>query len=613
MPEELSGESGAQWIYAGFCRPFTEDELGLIRRLLIADSYGRFLRGRGHPAQFKLAVECFGEAVEREAAQRGLTPPAAVKEYLGQMENRCRSLDISCDWDQVVLSSGPDHRLRTQAMFLELLEQGLVYESGHDADRPQWAVRTSRFAEQCELDAAALPGWSEEAAETQRAAVGRVDGVEIRAVLPGAGDLVVFTPHADSIEQAEFVAVSPNHPQIGVLATDAELAELRDAGGGTVFVQTSRQVAVPGVGKFLSLVVTPSVDARFGPTAVLGVPDRDETDRTIMDRLKPLSGLSLGAVRVRSERKPAARYRLSDLRISREGAWGAPIPIVRCERCGTVPSPPARPPVEAFEPAADRVCNCPACGGPAERDEASLDWTFGSMWLWPSICSPENGDWAECQVIWSRDEGDQLLQQRLAARIRASLDSGGANGAGDPFSGAVMVGSLGGQAEEEGIATEIDLDEYIASAGGDAARLAILNAGSPSRSTHLYPHLLRHAERFVAAVQTQAGAYRDRPAPERIDPATRSRRRLAAWVEIAADKVTTHLEQLETHKAVYDVMHLQRRIESFEEARRDNGGLADADRDAIAWALVRLGRLSDPLVPHLAAQLTSQSAEPDGI
>ena len=87
--------------------------------------------------------------------------------------------------------------------------------------------------------------------------------------------------------------------------------------------------------------ISHSVDARFGPTAALGIPDEDPVDAAIKRKLQRTGGFSF---RKRDERlvtRTATRYRASDLPISRPGPWGAPVPVVRC---GTVPG---RSPVPA--------------------------------------------------------------------------------------------------------------------------------------------------------------------------------------------------------------------------------------------------------------------------
>lgn len=622
-PVAEQAETGESKVYAGYSRPFAEDELGLVRRFLIADAYARFRRARGDSVLLRLGVESFGEAAEREASRRGTPPRLLVDEYVGQLRQRFQSLAISCDWDGTVISSDPKHCLRTQSMFLGLLERDVVYRRDQ-AGRPGWAIRTSRFAARCDLGSSPPVGWTAEAVATQKAALGRVDGVEIDAILPGAGTLVVFTPHEDSIARAAFVAVSPNHREIDALAGPGELARLRNADEKAI-AQTSLRVAVPGVSELLPLVVAPSIDARFGPTAVLGIPDQDEADRQVAGRLKPSAAMALGTMRIRSKPIPATRYRLPDLQITREAPWGAPVPVVNCQRCGVVPVPIAELPIQPPEPvetsesgdaspsteSAER--NCPRCGASARRERASIDWGFDSMWMWPSICAKRSDgsagleEWATAgQVVWSRDDGDQLLLQRVAAYILNGMLSPSEFRADDePFATALVHGSLDGDDADAAIEDVRALDEYVSSAGADAARFAILNVGSPGHSTHVYEHLLKHAERFIGGIREQVETLsdRDRPIPEEIDRSTRSRRRLAAGSRIAVDKLTTHLERLEMHKATYSLMLFQRRIRAFEDDCLENGGLAEADRDAIALALVQFGRMAEPLLPGLAADV----------
>ncbi len=593
-------------IYAGYCRPFVEDELSTVRRFLIADVYARFLRAQGGSEALRLAVECSNDRVELEADRRGKTPRDVLDEYLARLRDRFEGLQIALDFDRVVLGSERAHRLRTQQAFLQLLAAGAVYER-EQGDRARWVAATSRLAEQCDPEAETLLSWSAEAVEAQRTALGRVDGVEVRAILPGAGDLVVFTPFGDSIAQATFVAVSPYHPQVEALATPAERAQLSEAAGELPIVQTSLRAAVPAVEALLPLVLTPAVDARFGPTAVLGMPSRDDVDRKIDAQLRPVAPLAWGTVRFRSDIRPARRYRLADICVSREGRWGIPVPIMRCADCGTVPVDPSELPIEPYEPDEELACVCPRCGGAAHRDGASIASSFVGMWMWPSICSAEGRDWPECQVIWSSEAVDELLQQRLA-HILAGLDRIDSDGARKPFASLLMHGSLNGEKVEGAINSGEALDEYVTSVGSDAARLAILTAGSPPRPTHLRAHLLCHAERFIERVRKQIDCCEGHFASARIDRSVRSRRRLSAWSRIAKHKVAMHVDALEMHKAAYDIECFQRRIEAFEDLCGAKGGIAEADREAIAWALIQFGRISEPLMPHLAAELSTRLA-----
>ncbi len=99
----------------------------------------------------------------------------------------------------------------------------------------------------------------------------------------------------------------------------------------------------------------------------------------------------------------ATNFRLHDWLISRQRYWGAPIPIVYCDQCGTVPVPEAQLPVKLPEVAfigkmgladipgyADTTC--PVCGAPAKRDTDTMDTFVDSSWYYLRYISADNED-----------------------------------------------------------------------------------------------------------------------------------------------------------------------------------------------------------------------------
>ncbi len=97
-------------------------------------------------------------------------------------------------------------------------------------------------------------------------------------------------------------------------------------------------------------------------------------------------------------------YKIRDWLVSRQRYWGAPIPIIYCDKCGTVPVPEKDLPVVLpddvdFNPTGESPLvkskkfhdvKCPKCGGKARRESDTMDTFICSSWYYFRYADPKN-------------------------------------------------------------------------------------------------------------------------------------------------------------------------------------------------------------------------------
>ena len=118
--------------------------------------------------------------------------------------------------------------------------------------------------------------------------------------------------------------------------------------------------------------------------------------------------------------KKVIRYNLHDWNFSRQRYWGEPIPVVFCDKCGTVPLPEEQlpltlPEMSKYELTEDGTSqlskvsewvntSCPKCGGPAKRETDTMPNWAGSSWYFMRYCDPNND-----QALADKDKLDYWM------------------------------------------------------------------------------------------------------------------------------------------------------------------------------------------------------------
>jgi leucyl-tRNA synthetase len=689
--------------------PFTSGNIhiGHVRSYSIGDAYARFCRARGEDVLFAFGFDSFGLPAELGAIAGGVSPSDWVARCAEHMIGQLERLGFSFDWERAFMSSDANMYRWSQWLFLTLLDAGLVYRGTGTVDwcdtcqttlatiqvengecwrchkpvrliqRPQWYLRISAYVAENDrrLEDLATGGiWDENALASQRFVIGRVDGLELDLEDSDGETLSVFTPHTDAVGLARFVAVSPRHPQVEEWARDqvwaTELDDLRSGGlerssreAQTMpLVQTGRTLASPTGGEPLPVIVTPTVDGRFGATAVLGIPERDRTDALIAERLFGSVAESASAADPEANgdaptppagARAAVRYRANDFTISRQRSWGTPIPIVYCERCGAVPLgkeqlpvllPLDLKPTGEGNPLAEREdfvkAVCPSCGGEARRETDTLDCHFDALWLWVPVCVPPSQRertleeilalddlraWLPCErVVAGSDSGNFVFDQRTVTKALRDIGPLGFLGDGEPFAGCLFHEMViaDGRKMSKHLGNVVDPDELVAAHGADTVRLAVLYAAAPQRSLNWSDSAVQRCRRFLRQLWDYSHIHfagEDEPSPGSPNgvPAARGgaetmgpdktehlRKRLEQWCDTAVEKITEDLVELEMHTAVRNVMRLFDRIKDYEKrvlAKR--GSLGTEDREALLAALTLLARVLVPFAPHIGEQL----------
>jgi leucyl-tRNA synthetase len=660
--------------------PFTSGSahMGHVRSYTIADAYARFRRAYGDPVLFSMGFDAFGLPAELGALGAGVQPLQWVEECSKTMRGQFDAMGFSFDWGRTFVSSDEDMYRWSQWLFVTLLEHDMIYEKDARVDwceschtvlarsqveegrcwrcsgvvtlvnRRQWFLRASKYFMENEKQLEGLLEWDKNSLGSQRAVLGRVDGIEIEARTVDERSITVFTPDVENVSAAAFVAISPSHCELDAWIADDSIAEelkkLRSGGwlrsdrkaDEVVMIDTTFQVAVPGASHMLPVIISPYVDPRFGPTAILGVPDEDVTAEVIAQRLRAQTGSPMQIAKRPVQATKAVRFSAADFPISRQRGWGAPIPLVHCDQCGVVPVPVEQLPVElpkdleftgAGNPLAEQAefvaCLCPTCGGDARRDSDTLDCHVDALWIWIPACVPASSraremfthpqirNWLPInQIIWGLDGGSYILSQRTTAKMLRDVGTLDYIADGEPFARALMHGMVkyDGRKMSKHLGNVVDPNELIEHVGADTVRLAVLYAAAPKNGMSWTERDVDLCHRFIKRLWRYAcsrlPAAADKRGDLEIDTSDKLRRQLAKWCDTAIRKITRDLSELQMHRAARNVTLLLDRIEDYERrVIEQRGKLTDADEIALSVALHWLLQVISPLTPHIAEEL----------
>jgi len=325
----------------------------------------------------------------------------------------------------------------------------------------QWYFRITDYAEKLLAGLDKLPGWPEHVKTMQRNWIGKSTGAEVDFPIDGMDKTIrIFTTRPDTIYGVTFMAIAPESPLVSELVTSEQKAEVEEFLARVAledrFRRTSLEAKKEGVflgryainpltGERIPIYVANYILYEYGTGAIMAVPGHDQRDFDfakeygidIRQVVRPKDGdwdvqerpYEGEGIIVNSGRfdglesskgieeitkyieemgygKRSVQYKLRDWLISRQRYWGAPIPVVYCDKCGIVPVDekdlPVRLPENVeFLPTGQspltlseefKHTTCPKCGGPAHREVETMDTFVDSSWYYLRYVNPRLED-----------------------------------------------------------------------------------------------------------------------------------------------------------------------------------------------------------------------------
>src|SRR5436189_5566787 len=464
-----------------------------------------------------------------------------------------------------------------------------------------WFFKITAYADELLDWCDRLPGWPERVLTMQRNWIGRSEGAEFDLPVVGRAGLAItiFTTRPDTAFGMTYAVLAPEHPLVDALVADEEerarvaafrqevareseierLAADRPKRG----LRLGARAGNPFTDAEIPLFLADYVLMGYGTGAIMAVPGEDQRDwefakqhglpiiETVKrpdgwvgeayggDGIKINSGFLDGLTVAEAKRKAIdwlvvrglgvakVNYRLRDWGISRQRYWGAPIPVLYCEKDGMVPEDEKNLPVvlpqdvqlsgKGGSPLAEVAsfvnATCPRCGGKARRETDTRDTFVESSGDFRRFRRPRydkgmfERDAAEYWMPVDQYIGGiehavlHLLYARFYTKVLRDL---GLVKVDEPFMALLSQGMVikDGAKMSKSKGNVVDPDELIRSLGADTARLFSLFAAPPEKDLDWNEQGVEGGARFLNRVWRFVHAHREevRDAPRSIVPAT---------------------------------------------------------------------------------------------
>jgi leucyl-tRNA synthetase len=551
-------------------------------------------------------------------------------------------------------------------------------------DLTQWFFKITAYAQEL-LDCIPDLDWPEKTKKIQTNWIGRSEGAEIEfSVADSDKTFKVFTTRADTLYGVTYVVLAPESELTDQITTDEyrqQVEEYKEFARKQTDVErmstvkektgvfTGAYAINPVNGERVPIWISDYVLAGYGTGCVMAVPGHDERDfefatkfglpikrvirgREGVDDMLPFveygiltdsqefSGVISEDARVAIVKKLQKQgkgelkvnFRLRDWLVSRQRYWGAPIPIVHCDCCGTVPVPEDQLPVELpynveFTPDGESPLakceeyintTCPKCGKPAKRDPDTLDTFVCSSWYYlrypdnKNDKEPFNREWVNKILPVDKYVGgaEHAAMHLLYARFftKALRDMGYLD-FDEPFKSLVHQGTIlgpDGTRMSKSKGNTISPDDYINEYGSDVFRLYLAFGFAYTEGGPWSDEGIKAISRFINRIERLTEKFVEEKASLASSKNSANEKELNFVLHTAIKGVTEDADKFQFNTSIARLMELVNALYKYDALPEKNGAVLE---DALKKLLI----LVSPFAPHFAEEMWEMMGYPYSI
>lgn len=552
-------------------------------------------------------------------------------------------------------------------------------------DLEQWFFKITDYAQRLLDDIDKLEGWPEKVKIMQRNWIGRSEGAEIEFKVDGTDkSLVVYTTRPDTIFGVTYMVLAPEHPLVEEVISGSPYEKacrelIEKVKHVNEIARTSNETEKEGVftganavnplnNEKIPLYIANYVLLDYGTGAVMGVPAHDQRDfefarkynlpiRVVIEsedtKLNPdtleqayeedgkvvnsgqFNGMHnremiskvIDYIEEKKLGKRTINFKLRDWLISRQRYWGAPIPVLYCDKCGIVPVPEDQLPVilptdvkftgKGESPLAGSQefvnAKCPTCGESARRETDTMDTFVCSSWYYLRYCDPCNKEkpfskdsleyWMPVDQYTGGVE-HAILHLLYSRFFTKALYDMGYVPVEEPFANLLTQGMVlkDGAKMSKSLGNVVSPEEIVEKYGADTARLFILFASPPEKDLEWSDQGVEGCYRFLNRVWRIVEEYKPliNVKGEIESHLSSEDKELRYAVHAAVKKVTDDIsERFNFNTAISAVMEMVNALYNYKEKVPKQQWNPYVLKEALQKLIVVLA----PFVPHITEEL----------